>query len=197
MTRGPGAAQQHPGRRRSEVWARQAPLRRRYQDEPDAALIIDRGRTLGLDPADAVHTVAIPGEEYQPERVRTLVGTHRGVGGLHDAPNPGEMLCAALAACQDSSIRMVADILDIELTSLAVAVDGHVDLRGTLAMDPAVRVGFRSMRCRTRLTAAPSTDPRRLAALVSAAERSCVVLDTLRQGVSIESTFDTASIATS
>jgi uncharacterized OsmC-like protein len=121
------------------------------------------------------------------------VGTYRGVGGLHDIPNPGQLLCATLAACQDSSIRIVADILDIELVSVEVQVDGEVDLRGTLAVDPAVRVGFRSMRCRARLAAAPGTDDHRLAALVSSAERSCVVLDTLRRGVPVETSFDVGS----
>ena len=31
-----------------------------------------------------------------------------GVGGM--APAPGDLLCAALAACADSAVRMVADV---------------------------------------------------------------------------------------
>ena len=62
------------------------------------------------------------------------VGVHRTIGGLHDAPTPGYILCAALAACQDSSVRMVANILGITLEYLEVEVTGDVDVRGTLAM---------------------------------------------------------------
>jgi uncharacterized OsmC-like protein len=76
--------------------------------------------------------------------------THWGspaVGGPHDAPTPGDMLCAALAACQDSSIRMVANLYSIELKFLQVCVEADVDVRGTLAVDENVPVVFQSMRC--------------------------------------------------
>ena len=176
--------------RTSQVAKRQAPLRRGYERDPAAALIVDRGRTAGRDLGDPVHTRAVPGEEYRPDDVELLVGTHRGVGGLHDAPNPGELLCATLAACQDSTIRMVADLLGVRLMSLEVEVDGRVDLRGTLAIDTSVPVGFQSMSCRTRLRVAAGTDRRLTEVLAAAAERSCVVLDTLRSGVPVESDFD-------
>ena len=62
------------------------------------------------------------------------VGVHRAVGGLHDAPTPGDMQCAALAACQDSAVRMVANRLGAEILSLEV--------RGALGIDAEVPVGF-------------------------------------------------------
>jgi uncharacterized OsmC-like protein len=136
-----------------------------------------------------MHTSAVPGEEYPVKAVAIAVGTHRGVGGLHDAPNPGELLCATLAACQDSTVRMVANLLGVRLTSLTVDVDGQVDLRGTLAVDRSVRVGFQSMRCRTRLGVPEGTDARAVELLFAAAERSCVVLDTLKRGVDVASDF--------
>lgn len=179
--------------RRSEIAARQTPLRRAYRDDPATALIVDRGRTVERTLGDPVHTAGVPGEEYQSARVEIAVGTHRGVGGLHDAPNPGELLCTTLAACQDSTVRMVANVLGLRLTGLTVEVEGDVDLRGTLAVDPTVRVGFQSMRCRTRLTVAADTPPRTVALLLAAAERSCVVLDTLRRGVDVTASFEAAT----
>jgi uncharacterized OsmC-like protein len=175
-----------PRARSSEVADRQAPLRQAYEQKPAEAMIVDRGRTLGRDLADPLHTSAVPGEEYPVQAVEIAVGTHRGVGGRHDAPNPGELLCATLAACQDSTIRMVANLLGVQLSSLAVRVEGDVDLRGCLAVDPSVRVGFQSMRCLTQLGVQPGTDRRTVELLLAAAERSCVVLDTLRHGVEIE-----------
>jgi uncharacterized OsmC-like protein len=175
--------------RRSEVGARQAPLRRAYLDDPSAARIVDSGRTVDRTPGDAVHTVAVPGDDYPLDSVEIAVGTHRGVGGLHDAPNPGELLCATLAACQDSTVRMVANLLGVRLTSVSVEVCGDVDLRGTLAVDPSVRVGFEAMRSRTRLGVTPGTPARTVALLLAAAERSCVVLDTLRGGVTVTCDF--------
>ncbi len=186
------AANPASGARASGVAVRQAPLRRAYAEDPRSALIVDRGRTTDRDVGDPVHTTARPGQEYPAERVEIVVGTHRGVGGLHDAPNPGELLCATLAACQDSTVRMVASLLGVRLTTLTVEVAGDVDLRGTLAVEPSVRVGFQAMRSRTSLGVAPGTPPRAVELLLAAAERSCVVLDTLRHGVNVTSDFHVA-----
>jgi uncharacterized OsmC-like protein len=41
-------------------------------------------------------------------------GIDEKVGGLSDRPNPGDLLCAALAACEDGTIRMVAGLLGVE-----------------------------------------------------------------------------------
>jgi uncharacterized OsmC-like protein len=175
---------------RSQVAARQAPLRRSYEQDAAQALVVDRAHTVGGHLEDPVRTAVVPGEEYRAEDVTIAVGNHRGVGGLHEAPNSGELLCAALAACQDSTIRMVADLLGIRLTALAVEVEGDVDLRGTLAVDGSVRVGFQSMRCQTRIEVAHGTDPRTVEMLLTAAERSCVILDTLRGGVDVTTKID-------
>jgi hypothetical protein len=117
------------------VFEIQIPLRQRYQAEPKAALVIDRARALGNDSDDPFHSIVMPMPECG---IAVPVGVHRAVGGLHDAPTPGDLLCAALAACQDSSVRMVANILGITLDSLEVEVTGDVDVRGTLAMNAEV-----------------------------------------------------------
>ena len=53
-----------------------------------------------------------------------------------------------------------------------------------------VRIGFESIRCAVQLTAAPDSDPRRVRQLLELAERCCVVLDTLREGVEVEVGFE-------
>jgi uncharacterized OsmC-like protein len=177
---------------RSQVAARQAPLRRSYEQNAAQALVVDRAHTVGCDLEDPVRTAVVPGEEYRAEDVMIAVGNHRGVGGLHEAPNSGELLCAALAACQDSTIRMVADLLGVRLTALAVEVEGDVDLRGALAVNGSVRVGFQSMHCQTSIGVAHGTDPQTVEMLLTAAERSCVILDTLRHGVDVTTKVDLA-----
>jgi uncharacterized OsmC-like protein len=172
---------------RPRVFEIQTPLRQRYQAEPEVALIVDRARAAGGDPGDPFHSMVMPMPQCG---VAVPVGVHAAVGGLHDAPTPGDMLCAALAACQDSSVRMVANILGITLESLEVEVTGDVDVRGTLAMNAEVPVGFRAMRCAVRLKAREGTDPRLLEKLRVASERSCVVQQTLRHPPRVETTFD-------
>lgn len=165
----------------------QAPLRVQYRTTPQAAHVVDHARTTGADAADPFHSTVEP----MPGCGAALpVGVHRAIGGMHDAPTPGDILCAALAACQDSSVRMVANLLGVELESLAVEVTGDVDVRGTLAIDNQVPVGFQAMRCEVKLRAKDGTDPRLLEKLRVAAERSCVVQQTLRNPPHVETVFD-------
>ena len=59
-----------------------------------------------------------------------------------------------------------------------------------LANGDDVRVGFEQLTCRIRLRAAAGTDPRLLGRLITAGERFCVNLDTLRNGVHLDIAAD-------
>jgi uncharacterized OsmC-like protein len=171
-------------RRDSVVAQRQAPLRAIYAEDPQQALTRKSARTSAARVAasDPFHGEIEVGRGYGAS---LRFGLDRHIGGLQDAPNPGDLLCAALAACQDGSIRMIANLLEIELTELEVEVSGELDVRGCLAADPDVRVGFEALECEVRLQAVEGTDPDRLNALIAAAERFCVNLDTLRRGIEV------------
>ena len=171
----------------SIVLERQEPLRASYRRRPAEAMIVKRATAVSAAGTDALHGIVSPGDTYG---LAWPVGVDRAIGGLHDAPNPAELLCAALAACKDISIRMVADVLGIALERLEVKVVGKVDVRGCMAMDRDTSVGFQSLACNVRLAVAQGTDPERLAALLAQAERSCINLATLRAGVPVELAFD-------
>ena len=179
-------------RHQSIIAKKQAPLRRLYKDRPEEALTHKTARTsaANIPATDPFHGEVEIGHGYG-----TVVrfGLDRYVGGLHDAPNPGDLLCAALASCTDGAIRMIADRLGITLTVLEVEVKGELDVRGCLLVDPDVRVGFERLSCRVRLAAADGTDRRRLDALVAAADRVCVNLDTLRGGIDVTAVAEIAS----
>ena len=165
----------------------QAPLRKQYKTSPTDAMVIDHAYTTGQEASDPFHSVVEP----MPGCGATLpVGVHRALGGLHDAPTPGDILCAALAACQDSAVRIVANLLGIELQSLQVDVTGDVDVRGTMGVDNEVKVGFQAMRCNVRLSAKPGTRQELLDKLQVAAQRCCVVQQTLRHPPRVETRFD-------
>lgn len=172
----------------SEMVRRQDRLRARYRAAPSEALITDRGRTASVDLDDSVHIRAVPGSQDYGEEWH--LGVHGAVGGLHDAPNPGDLLCTALATCMDSVVRMVAERHGVVLEHLSVDVTADVDVRGTLWVSREARVGFQRMRCHIALRPAEGTDPALLERLLVAAERSCVNLDTLRRGVPVEATHE-------
>ena len=166
----------------------QQPLREQYKTIPDSAMVVDQAQTSGIDPTDPFHFSVQP---MADSNLEIPIGVHHAVGGLHDAPTPGDILCAALAACQDSSIRMVANLLGIELEHIDVKVTGNVDVRGTLAVDTSVPVGFQSMNCNVSLKAKSGTPEKLLLKLEQTAQQCCVVQQTLRNPPKIETQFAT------
>lgn len=167
----------------SVVKQRQDPLRERYRRMPSEALIMDRARSIYDLGADPFHGTVKPGGGYGAQ---WRFGAHGAIGGDHNLPTPGDLLCAALASCVDASIRMVADRLDIRIEALEVAVSAEADVRGTLLVDPSVPVGFQRMDCCLQLRPADDADPAKLQMLLAATQYSCVVLQTLRKGVRVE-----------
>lgn len=167
----------------SAVSARQAALCRRYAEDPLQAVTLKRVRTAQTTATDALHGTALapdfPGSAWH-------YGIDAKVGGLDDLPNPGHLLCAALAACMDSTVRILAAHLDVPIAHLEVDVSGEVDVRGCLAVDTRVRPGFRGMRCEVRIQTPPDVDEKLVHAILRQARRSCVTLDTLRNGVPVE-----------
>ena len=62
------------------------------------------------------------------------------------APNAGEYLLHALAACITATVAYHAAARGIALGGLECTVEGDVDLRGFLGLDPSVRPGFEQIR---------------------------------------------------
>ena len=98
--------------RQVDIRARQAPLRQLYTDDPAAAprtLRVRGGSSTLSDPLHAVVTPdSVPGAEFRS-------GAHVAVGGEGDAPCSADLLLAALAACQEVTLRMVAANMDIAI----------------------------------------------------------------------------------
>ena len=153
----------------------------RYREHPADAWTTDQAGTLAdaSDVSDPLHTSVDLGHD-----VRLELAVHERIGGFSELPVPGDVLCAALAACADSTLRIIASRLGVKLQRLAVRAEADVDVRGTLCVEPAVPVGFQAMRVHVQL-AAPDADPRALSKLLLAAEQCCVVLRTLRSGVPV------------
>ena len=66
--------------------------------------------------------------------------------GRNQAPNAGEYLLHALAACVTGTIAYHAAARGIALDALGCTVHGDVDLRGFLGLDDNVRAGFQQIR---------------------------------------------------
>jgi uncharacterized OsmC-like protein len=179
-------------RRVSLVQQRQHPLREYYRSAPADAWISDGAQTVSTCGGDPFHGVVVPANGADAP---VQFGIHRAVGGFHDNPNPGDLLCAAVAACFDSTLRMIADHRGIRLESLEVKVTAECDVRGCLRMEGAVPVGFQRMRCGVRLQTKDHVDRDTIKMLLAAAEHSCVVMQTLRSGVALQTQVETSDAA--
>lgn len=161
---------------------RQTDLQRHYKEEPGDAWISDSARARSGNSRDPVRGEvelagdAVTGRPY---------GVHRAVGGHHDAPNPGDLLSAALAACLHATLRMVAERLGVEILDSEVSATAHADVRGTLMVDSTVPVGFQHLHCDVRLKAAAHGQGRTLKMLIDGAEQCCVVFQTLRSATRV------------
>ena len=169
-----------------DIRARQAPIRQAYTDDPGSAPRTLRVRGGSSDLADPLH-VAITPDSVPGITFRS--GAHPAVGGDADAPCSADLLLAALAACQEVTLRMVAANMGIDLEELEVTAEGDWDPRGTLAMGREFPVGLTAVRAHTRVVIAGDERGERADRLLRSAERYCVILSTLREGVPVESTF--------
>jgi uncharacterized OsmC-like protein len=170
----------------TNVYSQQKPLKAKYKESPRAAMVVDHAKTSGEVASDPFHSRVEPMDGCG---ISIPVGVHAAVGGMHDAPTPGDLLCAALAACQDSAVRMVANLLGVELIELEVRVSATADVRGAMAMDASVPVGFQSMTCDVRMKVKDGTSPDLLQKLQVAAERCCVVQQTLKSPPPVKTSF--------
>jgi len=166
---------------------RQDPLRDRYRTAVEEARIVDSAKTVMNGSEDPFHATVVAGAEHD---ALWRVGIHRAVGGYHDLPNPGDILCAALASCLHSTLSIIADRLEIPVASLTVNTRAEVHVRGTLLVDRNVPVGFQKIRCQVNLDPGANVPAEKVKMLQAAAEHSCVVLQTLRNGVPVQTLFD-------
>ncbi len=148
----------------------QAPLKERYRGEPEAARITLTARgSEGDQPIGC--SVDLGRAVYEAQ-------AHSGVGGAGTAACSGDLLLGALAACAQLTCQMVATSTGVPTRKIEVVVEGDLDLRGTLGLDPEAEVGFSEIRTRFEIDA-PDASEEQLEKLMSRTERYCTVLQTL------------------
>lgn len=152
-----------------QLKALQAPLKQKYKDQPEAALITLRAQArLG------------EGITCKVETGKALVeaGLHPATGGDGSAACSGDMLLEALAACAGVTLNAVATAIGVELRDATVHAEGDLDFRGTLGVSKETPVGFKAIRLRFDLDTGVSAEQK--AQLIRLTERYCVVLQTLK-----------------
>jgi len=153
-----------------DIRSLQRPLKERYRSQPGASRITLRA-TGSQTGAPVACSVDIGRALYQAE-------AHAGVGGAGTGACSGDLLLGALAACAQITCQMVAAAMGIPVERIAVAVEGDLDLSGTLGISKEVPVGFERIQLNFDVLA-PQATAEQLSALHQKTEQYCVVMQTL------------------
>lgn len=152
----------------ADLRALQTPLKERYRDDPDAALI-------------TLHAEGRLGEgvSCRVDTGRALVeaGLHPATGGTGLQVCSSDMLLEALVACAGVTMAAVATAIGVELRDARLRAEGDLDFRGTLGVSKEAPVGFRDIRLIVSLDTDAS--PEQVDTLLQLTERYCVVYQTL------------------
>ena len=161
-----------------ELKALQAPLKEKYRDHPESAIITLKAEGK-ID----------EGISCKVETGRALVeaGLHPATGGTGLLACSGDLLLEALVACAGVTLKAVATAIGVEIKEGIVKAEGDLDFKGTLGVSKEVPVGFKNIRLKFQLES--NATPQQLASLAKLTERYCVVYQTLAKGVNVETEF--------
>ena len=151
-----------------DLRSRQAPVKARYRDDPDAALItlraegrLGEGVTCRLDTGRALVTA----------------GIHPAAGGDGLSACSGDMLLEALVACAGVTMNAVATSMGLTLRDATVYAEADFDARGTLGVATDAPVGLQNLRLDFSFDTDASDE--QVATLLKLTERYCVIYQTL------------------
>lgn len=164
-----------------ELRAIQAPLKEKYKEAPDSALItlkaqgrIGEGITCKIETGKAM----------------VEAGLHEATGGTGLSVCSGDMLLEALVACAGVTLNAVATAIGVTLRDGVIHAEGDIDFRGTLGVAKDAPVGFQNIRLSFDLDTDATEE--QLASLKKLTERYCVVFQTLQKPPLVETTYSIA-----
>ena len=168
---------------RDQLRAVQEPLKERYRENPDEALVtLAATGTIG---AGVTCSVAAG-------RALVEAGLHPATGGDGLSICSGDMLLEALVACAGVTLGAVATSIGLDIRAGRVRAEGDLDFRGTLAVSKEAPVGFRAIRLAFELETDAGEEE--LDTLLRLTERYCVVYQTLAHGPSLSASWTTLAV---
>jgi uncharacterized OsmC-like protein len=166
----------------NELKSLQAPIKERYREAPEAALITLKAEgEVGEGVTCSVQT----------SRALIEAGLHPATGGTGMHACSGDMLLEALVACAGVTLNAVATALGMEIGRAKVRAEGDLDFRGTLGVAKEAPVGFRDIRLAFDIEGNLTEEQK--ATLLKLTERYCVVYQTIRAAPPVAVTMNTGA----
>ena len=157
-----------------ELRSLQAPLKTRYREHPDTALVMLKAEgRIGENVTFKIET----------GKARVKAGLHPATGGNGQSACSADMLLEALIGCAGVTLSAVATALGIPLRDARIRAEGDLDFRGTLGIAKDVPIGFKQIRLNFELDTDATEE--QLTNLIRLTERYCVVYQTLNHSPNI------------
>jgi uncharacterized OsmC-like protein len=164
-----------------ELKSLQTPLKEKYKETPEAALVTLRARgNIG------------EGISCKVESAQAFIeaGLHPATGGNGMLACSGNLLLEALVACAGVTLTAVATAIGVDIKSGNISAEGDLDFRGTLGVSKESPVGFTGIRLYFRLESNATEE--QMVSLAKLTERYCVVYQTISGGTKIDTLYNAA-----
>lgn len=157
----------------------QTPIKEQYRIDAQSALVTLRSKGIVVPNEQQCLVTSFAGE--------VRAGLHPAAGGSDRDACSAEMLLESLVACAGVTLGAVATNMSIEIRRCEIEAMGRMDFRGTLGVDRTAPVGLTDIQLQFVIEANASEES--IAKLVSLTERYCVIYQTLKKGVPVETTL--------
>jgi uncharacterized OsmC-like protein len=162
-----------------ELRAIQSPLKNKYREDPEAAMITLRANgKIGENVSCKIET----------GRALVEAGLHPATGGNGMMACSGDLLLEALVACAGVTLSAVATSIGVIITDGTVIAEGDLDFRGTLGVSKDVKVGFTAIRLQFKLEC--EEEEEKIQTLLKLTERYCVVYQTLIAAIDVKTAIE-------
>ncbi len=135
-----------------------------------------RGRASSFDGVGEANCPRPATFVFESDEPPVLLGKDKGA-------NPVEYLLAALSACVTTTIVYHAANRGIRINGIRSRIEGDIDLRGFLGLDPTIRCGFKEIRMSVDLDADAPVE--QLEEIVKLGPTYSPVFDSVRNGVPV------------
>jgi uncharacterized OsmC-like protein len=158
------------------------------KQQPELGRFVFRAHNEWVDGAHNRSTIqgfyAVGGEDTSREAPFVIdAGEPAVLLGTDTGANPAEHLLHALAACLTTSLVYVAAARKVRLTAVESWLEGEMDVRGALGVDPEPRNGFERITVRFRVEGDASDE--KLREVVERAQQRSAVFDMVTNGVPV------------
>lgn len=147
------------------------------------------------NPADCLERMSGKTQQVVGLRSESIFSGHNLVidepisfGGTGSAPNPAEVLMAAIGASIEVTTRLYADYLGIQIASVGVDLSAEMNCQGFFGTSDAVRSGFPTISAKVSIVS--DEEPETISKLFAIAERRCPVLDNVRHPTDVRLSVD-------